>query len=188
MFNLTGIPPAPRGIPQVEVAFDIDANGILNVSAKDHGTGKEQKITITASTKLPKGDIDKMIREAEKNAEADKKRKEEVEVKNNADSLLYTTEKTMGEYGDKVTGEVKDSVEKAKTALKAALEGKDTADIKKKTEELSKAVQAVGMAVYQKAQAAQQQAGAQQGQQQAASEEPKKGPEENVVDAEYKVE
>jgi len=189
MFNLNGIPPAPRGVPQVEVAFDIDANGILNVSAKDLGTGKEQKITITASTKLPKGDIDKMIKEAEKNAEADKKRKEEVEVLNNADSLLYTTEKTVGEYGDKISGELKEQIEKAKSALKSAMEGKDVADIKKKTEELSKAVQAVGMAVYQQAQAAQQQAaGAQQQQQQASSEEPKKNPEEKVVDAEYKVE
>lgn len=182
MFNLTGIPPAPRGVPQIEVTFDIDSNGILNVSAKDLGTGKEQKITITASTKLPKSEIDRLIKEAEKNAEADRKRKEEVEARNNADSLIYTTEKTLSEYGDKVPADQKEKIEAAKNALKAALGGKDIEEIKKKTEELSKAVQAVGMAIYQQAQAAQSSASSQQSQASGSASG------EKVVDAEYKVE
>ncbi|HDH41737.1 MAG TPA: molecular chaperone DnaK, partial [Candidatus Altiarchaeales archaeon] len=154
-FNLVGIPPAPRGVPQIEVTFDIDANGILNVSAKDLGTGKEQKITITASTKLSKEKIDEMIKEAEKYAEEDRRRKEEVEIRNNADSLIYATEKTLSDFGDKIGKEQKEEIDKAKKALNEALKGKDIEEIKKKMDELSKAVQRVGATIYQQAQAAQ---------------------------------
>ena len=182
-FNLVGIPPAPRGVPQVEVTFDIDANGILNVSAKDTGSGKEQKITITASTKLSKDNIDKMMKEADEHAEEDKKRKEEIEIRNNADSLVYMTEKTISELGDKISKEQKDKVDPAMKALKDALAGKDNEEIKRKTDELSKVIQEIGASVYQQAQAAQQTA------QQAAGEEKKeeKPGEEKVVDAEYTV-
>jgi len=180
-FNLVGIPPAPRGVPQIEVTFDIDANGILNVSAKDLGTGKEQKITITASTKLSKEKIDEMIKEAEKYAEEDRRRKEEVEIRNNADSLIYATEKTLSDFGDKIGKEQKEEIDKAKKALNEALKGKDIEEIKKKMDELSKAVQRVGATIYQQAQAAQ-----------AGGAEKKKEKEEKeegeVVDAEYKVE
>lgn len=181
-FNLVGIPPAPRGVPQIEVTFDIDANGILNVSAKDLGTGKEQKITITASTKLSKEETDRMMKEAEEHAEEDRKRKEEIEIRNNADSLIYTTEKTLSEFGDKIGKEQKDRIEGAKKALKEALAGKDTAEIKKLTEELGKAVQEVGATIYQQAQQAQQA----KAKPEEKKEEKKEG--EKVVDAEYKVE
>ncbi len=186
-FNLVGIPPAPRGVPQVEVTFDIDANGIINVSAKDLGTGKEQRITITASTKLSPSEIDKMMEDAEKHAEEDKRRKEEVEIRNNADSLIYTTEKTLSEFGDKISSEQKEEIDKAKKALKEALEGKDTVEIKKKTEELSKAVQMVGAAIYQQAQASQ---ATQAGAKKTSGERRKRDMDEegDVVDAEYKVE
>lgn len=181
-FNLVGIPPAPRGVPQIEVTFDIDANGILNVSAKDLGTGKEQKITITASTKLSKEKIDEMIKEAEKYAEEDRRRKEEVEIRNNADSLIYATEKTLSDFGDKIGKEQKEEIDKAKKALNEALKGKDIEEIKKKMDELSKAVQRVGATIYQQAQAAQA-GGAEK------KEEKKEEKEEGeVVDAEYKVE
>jgi molecular chaperone DnaK len=179
-FNLDGIPPAPRGIPQIEVAFDIDANGILNVSAKDLGTGKEQKITITASTKLPKDKIDEMMKEAEKHAEEDRKRKEDVEIRNNADSMIYVTEKTIGELGDKISKEQKEETDKAKNSLKEALDGKDVDEIKKKTEELTKVVQTIGAAIYQQAQASQATG--------AKEEKKEEKKEEDVVDAEYKVE
>ncbi|MBN2014071.1 MAG: molecular chaperone DnaK [Candidatus Altiarchaeota archaeon] len=184
MFNLTGIPPAPRGIPQIEVAFDIDANGILNVSAKDLGTGREQRITITASTKLSKDEISKMVGEAEKHAEEDRKRKDEIEIRNNADGLVYNTEKVLAEFGDKVTSEQKKQIEDVKNSLKKALEGEDIDEIKKKTEELTKAVQVIGTQVYQQAQAAQS------AQASGAGEEEKKErkKDEDVVDAEYKVE
>ena len=187
-FNLMGLPPAPRGVPQIEVTFDIDASGILNASAKDLGSGKEQKITITASTKLSKDEIEKMVKSAEQNAEADKKRKEEIEIVNNADSMVYQTEKFFADYADKLGPEPKAKAEAAMKALKEAIAKKDLEDIKKKTEELSKSVQELGASIYQQAQAAQAgaQAGPQgpnMGQEQAA------GPGgEKVVDAEYKVE
>ncbi|MBA7526598.1 Chaperone protein DnaK [subsurface metagenome] len=150
-FHLDGIPPAPRGIPQVEVTFDIDANGILNVTAKDLGTGKEASIRITASTKLPEDDIDRMVHEAEKYGEEDKKRKEEVELINQADSLVYTTEKTISELGDKISKEQREKVERAKDKLKEALKGKDVATIKVDTDELMKALHEVSAVVYQEA-------------------------------------
>ncbi len=188
-FNLVGIPPAPRGVPQIEVTFDIDANGILNVTAKDLGTGKEQKITITASTKLSKSEIDRMVSEAEKHAEEDVKRKEEVEVKNNAESLIYATEKTLSEYGEKLPKEQKDSIQEKVKELKEVSGKDDIEEIKKKTDELSKAVQQVGATIYQQAQAAQQQY--QQKNSGAESKEEKTGKkhkDEKVVDAEYEVE
>jgi len=181
-FNLVGIPPAPRGVPQVEVEFDIDANGILNVSAKDLGTGKAQRITITASTKLSKSEIDNMMKAAEANAEADRKRKEDIEVVNNADSLLYTTEKVVSEFKEKVSPDQKTKIDAEIKALKDALAKNDIEEIKKKSEELSKAVQEIGSAIYQQAQAAgqQQSAGSGEGASQDGG--------EKVVDAEYRME
>ncbi len=184
VFNLVGIPPAPRGVPQIEVTFDIDANGILNVTAKDLGTSKEQKITITASTKLSKDEIDRMMNEAEEHAEEDKRRKEEIEARNNAESLIYATEKTMSEFGDKVSGEQKENIETMIKSLRDALAGDDIGAIKEKTDELSKAVQEVGVAIYQ--QAAQQQA--EEGPKEESEEEKTEEPgDEKVVEAEYEV-
>ena len=151
-FTLTGIPPAPRGIPQIEVTFDIDANGILNVSAKDLATGKEQSITITGSTKLSDEEIERMKKEAEEHAEEDRKRKEKVEVRNNAETLAYTTEKTLEELGDKVSADKREKAESAIKELKEAMEKDDIEEIKKKTEELSKAAQEVAVEAYQKTQ------------------------------------
>ena len=139
-FTLEGIAPAPRGIPQVEVSFDIDANGILNVSAKDKGTGKEQKITITASSELSEEDIERMKKEAEASAEEDKKKREGIEAKNSADSLIYQTEKTMEEAKDKLKDETKAKLEEGITALKEALASDDTDKIKEKSDELQKSV------------------------------------------------
>ncbi|HIE33673.1 MAG TPA: molecular chaperone DnaK, partial [Candidatus Altiarchaeales archaeon] len=178
-FNLVGIPPAPRGVPQIEVTFDIDANGILNVSAKDLGTGKEQKITITASTKLSDEEINRMIKEAEEHAEEDKKREGEIKTRNEAESLIYATEKTLGEFGDKISQDLKDKIDGKVKELKEAMEGKDIEEIKKKTEELGKVVQEVGASMYQQAQTAQAQQAAE------ATKEGEKN--EKVVDADYKV-
>jgi molecular chaperone DnaK len=150
-FHLDGIPPAPRGIPQIEVTFDIDANGILNVTAKDLGTRREASIRITASTKLPKDEIDEMVKEADKYREDDRKRKEEVELRNQADSLVYTTEKTLTELGDKIAKEQKERVERAKETLKESLKGKDVAKIKTDMDALMKALHEVSTVVYQEA-------------------------------------
>lgn len=152
-FILDGIPPAPRGIPQVEVTFDIDANGILNVSAKDKATSKEQKITITASSSLSEEEIEKMQKDAEKNAEEDKKKKELVEAKNMADSLLYTTEKTLKDAGDKVSADDKKDVESKAEELKKLKEGEDLEAIKKAYDALGEAVQKVGAAMYKQPEA-----------------------------------
>lgn len=158
-FHLDGIPAAPRGVPQIEVTFDIDANGIVHVSAKDLGTGKEQSITITASTNMSKDDIEKAVAEAEKHAEEDKKQKEKVETRNAADSMVYQTEKTLGEMGDKMTADEKKAIEDAKEALKEALKGDDVEAIKAKQGELEKAIGNMSQRVYseaaQQAQAAQ---------------------------------
>ncbi|MCG3210003.1 MAG: Chaperone protein dnaK2 [Anaerolineae bacterium] len=150
-FRLEGIPPAPRGIPQVEVTFDIDANGILNVSAKDKATGKEQKITITASTNLNKGEIDRMVRESESNAEADRERKALIEAKNLADNLVYQSEKTIRELGDKVDATLKAEVEAKAADVKKALESNDKARIVSASEALQQALSALGQAAYQQA-------------------------------------
>lgn len=148
-FRLDGIAPAPRGIPQIEVTFDIDANGIVNVSAKDLGTGKEQHISITASTNMSKEDIDKAVKEAEAFAAEDKKRKEEVDIRNEADSMVYQIEKSMKDFGDKVTDDDKSKVEPKLEALKEALKGTDTEAIKKAKEELQNAFYEVAGKIYQ---------------------------------------
>ncbi len=159
-FQLTGIAPAPRGIPQIEVTFDIDANGIVNVSAKDLGTGKEQKITITSSTKLSEEEINAKIKEAEMYAEEDKKRKEEVETKNQAETMLFETEKQMKELEDKATAEEKAAVETARENLQKAVDANDVEDMKAKIEELTNAFYPISTRIYQEAQQAQAQAGA----------------------------
>ena len=153
-FQLSGIPPARRGVPQIEVTFDIDANGIVNVSAKDLGTGKEQKITISSSTKLSEDEINQKIKEAEMYAEQDKKRKEDIDVRNQAESMVYETEKTLDEVKDKVDANTLAGVNAAKDALNQALQGTDTADIKAKTENLTNEFQKVSQILYQNAQAA----------------------------------
>src|SRR6187401_1932713 len=150
-FHLTDIPPAPRGVPQIEVTFDIDANGILHVSAKDLGTGKEQKIMITASSGLTKDEIEKMRKDAESHAEEDKKRREEVEARNKADNAVYTTEKMLKESGDKISGDDKSKIEKAVADVKEALKGSDAAAIKSASEKLNEAWQAVSAELYKKA-------------------------------------
>lgn len=154
-FNLDGIPPAPRGIPQIEVTFDIDANGIVNVSAKDKGTGKEQKITITASSGLSDEEIDKMVKDAEKFAEEDKKRKEEVETRNNADNLIYSTEKALKDLGDKVDAGEKQQVEGKISELKSALEGTDLEAIKAASEKLTEELHKLSAKLYEETQKAQ---------------------------------
>ncbi len=153
-FQLTGIPPARRGVPQIEVTFDIDANGIVNVSAKDLGTGKEQKITISSSTKLSEDEINQKIKEAEMYAEQDKKRKEDIDVRNQAESMIYEAEKTLDEVKDKVDANTLAGVNAAKDALNQALQGTDTADIKAKTENLTNEFQKVSQILYQNAQTA----------------------------------
>jgi molecular chaperone DnaK len=178
-FILGDIPPAPRGVPQIEVTFDIDANGIVNVSAKDRGTGKQQKITITSSSGLSDEEIERMIKEAEANAEADRKRKEEVELKNEADQLIYTTDKTIKDLGDKVDQADIDKANSAKEALKKALEGGDIEAIRKAKDELLSVVQQLSVKLYE--QAAQQQQAAQQAQGDGNNKK------ENVVDADYEV-
>ena len=147
-FDLVGIPPAPRGVPQIEVTFDIDANGIVHVSAKDLGTGKEQHIRIESSSGLSESEIDRMVKEAEANAENDKKEREKVEVRNEADSMIYQTEKTLKEMGDKVNAADKQRIEEAVATLKKSLEGGDTADIKSKTEALQQAAYKIAEEMY----------------------------------------
>ena len=137
-FELVGIPPAARGTPQIEVTFDIDANGIVSVSAKDKGTGKEQKIQIQASGGLSEEEINKMVKDAEANKEADKKKRDGVDARNQADSIVFSTEKSLKEHGDKVSAEEKKAIEAGVTDLKEALKGTDTEDIKKKLKALYK--------------------------------------------------
>jgi molecular chaperone DnaK len=156
MFNLTGIPPAPRGVPQIEVTFDIDANGILTVGAKDLGTGKENKITITASTKLSKEEKERLVKDAEQFAEQDKKKREEAELRNEADSILYTTERTKRDLEGKVDKASLDRLDAAAQELRKALEGKDASQIREKDEALKRVLQEVGASVYQQTQQKQQ--------------------------------
>jgi molecular chaperone DnaK len=148
-FQLTNIPPAPRGVPQIEVSFDIDANGIVNVKAKDLGTNKEQAITITASSNLSDEEIDRMMKEAEANKEADNKRKEEAEIRNDAEQMVFATEKSLKDFGDKVKDDEKEELEKLKDELKKALEGDDTDEIKEKSEKLSNKVMEMSSRIYQ---------------------------------------
>jgi len=183
-FSLTDIPPAPRGVPQIEVTFDIDSNGIVHVSAKDLGTGKSQNITIQSDSGMSKDDIDRMVKEAEAHAAEDKAQKESIEIRNNADSMVYQAEKLIKEMGDKAEA---GQVEKAKAAIekvKEALKGTDTEAIKKATEELQEPLHAISAAAYQQAQQAQQAAGGQQngqaGQQQSSGKQ-----DDDVIDAEF---
>ncbi len=183
-FRLDGIAPAPRGIPQIEVTFDIDANGIVNVSAKDLGTGKEQHISITASTNMSKEDIDKAVKEAEVYAEEDKKRREEVDLRNEADSMVYQTEKSLNEFGDKVTAEEKGQVQPKIDALKEALKGTDAEKIKSAKEELQTAFYAIAERVYkEQGAAANAAAGASVSGEGTSS---SAGVDDNVVDVDYK--
>lgn len=183
-FRLDGIAPAPRGIPQIEVTFDIDANGIVNVSAKDLGTGKEQHISITASTNMSKEDIDKAVKEAEVYAEEDKKRREEVDLRNEADSMVYQTEKSLNEFGDKVTAEEKGQVQPKIDALKEALKGTDAEKIKSAKKELQTAFYAIAERVYKEQGAtANAAAGASVSGEGTSS---SAGGDDNVVDVDYK--
>ena len=194
-FQLSGIAPAPRGIPQIEVTFDIDANGIVNVSAKDLGTGKEQKITITSSTKLSEDEINEKIKEAERYAEEDKKHKEEIETKNQAEGMIFEVEKQMNELGDKVNDSEKTAVENAKKDLQEALNNNaSTEDLKSKMEALTNAFYPISTRIYQEAQAAQAaqgaagQAGPDMGAQQAAGDQNSGAAHNgNTVDADYEV-
>ncbi len=174
-FQLANIPPAPRGIPQIEVTFDIDANGIVNVKAKDLGTNKEQSITITASTNLTEQEIDKMVKEAAANKEADEKRKEEADLRNESEQTIFATEKAIKDLGDKVDSKDKEKAEKEIEALKEALTKNDLEDIKKKKESLMESAMALGSKVYEEAAKKQQE----------SNEETKEDKKDNVVDAEY---
>ncbi|MEG2017923.1 MAG: Hsp70 family protein, partial [Clostridium sp.] len=186
-FTLSGIAPAPRGIPQIEVTFDIDANGIVKVSAKDKGTGKEANITITASTNLSDDEIQNAVNEAERFAEEDKKRKESIEVKNTADQMVYQTEKALTDLGDKVSAEDKAKIEQRVQVLKSVKDGEDLEAIKKATEELTQEFYAVSSKAYQGEGGPQGPEGfdpnnmGEAGQQSAGSDD------DNVVDADFKV-
>jgi molecular chaperone DnaK len=184
-FNLVDLPPAPRGVPQIEVTYDIDANGILNVTAKDLGTGKEAKIRITASTKLSKEEKERMVKDADQFSEQDKKKREEAELRNNADSLIYTAEKTKKDLADKLTQEQNGKIDAAVAALKDALASNDMGKVKAKFDELQKVLQEVGTVIYQQAAAEQAR---QKGQPSQESTAPPGAGNEKVVDSEdYKV-
>jgi molecular chaperone DnaK len=188
-FHLDGIPPAPRGTPQIEVTFDIDANGILHVSAKDLGTGKEQKISITGSSGLSKDEVEKMQKEAELHAEEDRKAKENIEIRNNADSLAYQCEKQLKELGDKIPGDKKKPIEDAIASLREALKGEDSDKIKKTYDDLQNKFQSVSEDLYKQAAASAGAAGGQAGPQPGAGARPaeEKKAEGDVVDAEFEV-
>ena len=183
-FSLTDIPPAPRGVPQIEVTFDIDSNGIVHVSAKDLGTGKSQNITIQSDSGMSKDDIDRMVKEAEAHAAEDKKQKEEIEIRNNADSMVYQAEKLIKEMGDKADAGQVDKAKAAIEKVKEALKGTDTEAIKKATEELQEPLHAISAAAYQQAQQAQQAAGGQQGGQ-AGQQQSGGKQDDDVIDAEF---
>ncbi len=193
-FDLVGIPPAPRGIPQIEVTFDIDANGIVHVSAKDLGTGKEQKIRIESSSGLSKEEIEKMVKDAESHASQDKKRKEEVEIRNQADTLVYSAEKSLKEFGDKVSPDEKTKIENCIADLKKALEGSNVDAVKKAIDDLNTASHKLSEAIYQQtaqkqsqAKSAEEQGGAGSTENQSAQSDSSKPKDENVVDADFEV-
>ncbi len=177
-FELSDIPPAPRGVPRIEVKFDIDANGIVHVSAKDLGTGKEQKITIQSDSNMSKEDIDRMVKEAEAHAAEDKKQKEKIEIRNNADALVYQAEKALTDIGDKADKAQTDKIRASIDNLKEKLKGTDDEAIKQATEDLQKLIYELSAAAYQAA------GGAQPGQETPQDQKPA---DDNVVDAEYKV-
>ena len=177
-FELVGIPPAPRGTPQIEVTFDIDANGIVSVSAKDKGTGKEQKIQIQASGGLSEEEIQKMVKEAEANKEADKKKRDSVDARNQADSLVFSTEKSLKEHGDKISNDEKKAIEDGIVDLKKSLEGTEVEDIKKKTQNLIQVSMKLGEAVYKSQQKP-------EANKTGGPESSKPNDKENVVDADF---
>jgi molecular chaperone DnaK len=181
-FDLVGIPPAPRGVPQIEVTFDIDANGIVNVSAKDRGTGKEQQIRIQASGGLSDADIDKMVQEAESFAEEDRKRREAAEAKNNAEGLVHSTERQLQEHGDKVDASLKSEIEAAVAETKTAIEGGDPETMKAKASALAQVAMKLGQAIYEKEQASGASAGTGDA---GAAQGGEAGGGEDVVDAEF---
>lgn len=184
-FELTGIPAAPRGVPKIEVTFNIDANGIVNVTAKDLGTGKEQKITITSKTNLDQSEIDRMVKEAAAHEAEDKKRKAGIEAKNNADTLIYQAEKTLKELGDKADAAKTDAIKEKIAALKEAMNSGDVDKIKAASEELTKPLYELSGEMYKDAAARQE---AEQAQQQSAEKPEKEGAgDEKVVDADYTV-
>jgi molecular chaperone DnaK len=182
-FDLVGIPPAPRGVPQIEVTFDIDANGIVNVSAKDRGTGKEQQIRIQASGGLNDSDIEKMVQEAERFAEEDKKRRESAEAKNNAEGLVHSTERQLAEHGDKVDASLKAEIQSAIDETKTAIEGGDSEAMKTKATALAQVAMKLGQAIYEKDQAAGASAGG--AGDAGAAQGAEAGGGEEVVDAEF---
>ena len=184
-FELVGIPPAPRGVPQVEVTFDIDANGIVNVSAKDQATGKEQSIQITASSGLSQEEIDKLVKDAELHADDDKKKRELVDARNSADALIYSTEKSLKEMGDKVDAETKANIEAAIEPLRKAIEGEDTEEIKRLTEALTQASHKLAEAMYQQASQEQGQPGGGPTGEDGSSAAGAGAPEDDVVDADF---
>ncbi len=185
-FHLDGIPPAPRGVPQIEVTFDIDANGILNVRAKDLGTGKEQKVTITASTTLNKDEVQRMVKDAEAHAEEDRKRREEVEARNQADSLVYQAEKLLADNADKIDSSLRDEIQGKIEPVKQALKDNDAARMKSTSEELARSMQKVGEQIYRQAQSATAGAQSATGTEGPSSGGGGKGPEGDVVDADFK--
>lgn len=184
-FQLTNIPPAPRGVPQIEVSFDIDANGIVNVKAKDLGTNKEQSITITSSTNLSDDEIDKMVREAEKNREADEKRKEEADTKNEAEQIIFATEKAIKDLGDKVDSKDKEKAEEQIKDLKEALEKDDLEDIKSKKEKLNETAMSLATKVYEQAAKEQQSNESEETKEDKKDKKSKKNKKDDVMDAEY---
>jgi molecular chaperone DnaK len=182
-FELVGIPPAPRGVPQIEVTFDIDANGIVNVSAKDMATGKEQSIQITASSGLSQEEIDQLVKDAEMHADEDKQKKELVEARNHADALIYSTEKSIKDLGDKVDEATRSSVESSIASLKQAMEGDNAEEIKRLSEELTTASHKLAEAMYQQASQA---GGPEEGAEfDAAGQTGQEGTDEDVVDADF---
>jgi len=186
-FELVGIPPAPRGVPQIEVTFDIDANGIVNVSAKDQATGKEQSIQITASSGLSQDEIDRLVKDAEMHADEDKRKRELVDARNSADALIYSTEKSLKELDDKVDAATRSSVESAVEALKKAMEGEDVGEIKRRSEELTQSSHKLAEAMYQQA-SKQQQPGAEAGADAGAGQSAdagQSGADDDVVDADF---
>ena len=180
-FQLVGIPPAPRGMPQIEVTFDIDANGIVNVSAKDMGTGKEQSIKITASSGLSEEEIEKLVKDAELHAEEDKKKRELIDARNMADSLIYATEKSIKDAGNQIDDATKANIDQAIESLKKAMEGDDTEEIKRLSDELTQASHKLAEAIYAKASQQQTQAGETGGAESAAG----SSEDEDVVDADF---
>jgi len=183
-FELVGLPPAPRGVPQIEVTFDIDANGIVHVSAKDMATGKEQSIRITASSGLSKEEIDGMIKDAQTHAEEDKKRKELVEVRNEADTIIYSIEKSLSEFGEKISESEKSTIQGNISEMRKAMEGEDVEAIRTKIQELNKASHKFAEEMYK--QTSKGQTGPEAGAQPSGQETPEAGkPNENVVDADF---